>query len=127
MPEYIEREALIAEYDRVHEGPAGGARQLMVDAPAVNVVVTPCKVGDMIYEDIFDKYGTGICIERKVVGFHIGEFPNWRGAQRKQYFIVHHKTTNTISHLNFDKLGKTVFLSKEEAEKVLKEVQNGYL
>ena len=37
MPEYIEREALIAEYDRVHEGPAGGARQLMVDAPAADV------------------------------------------------------------------------------------------
>ena len=38
MAEYIEREALIAEYDRVHEGPAGGARKLMVDAPAVDVV-----------------------------------------------------------------------------------------
>ena len=44
MPEYIEREALIAEYDRVHEGPAGGARKLMVDAPAANVVeVVRCK------------------------------------------------------------------------------------
>ena len=42
--EYIEREALIAEYDRVHKGPAGGARKLMVDAPAVDVVeVVRCK------------------------------------------------------------------------------------
>ena len=38
MPEYIEREALIAEYDRVHKGPAGGARKLMVEAPAADVV-----------------------------------------------------------------------------------------
>lgn len=38
MPEYIEREALIAEYDRVHKGPAGGARKLMVEAPACDVV-----------------------------------------------------------------------------------------
>lgn len=38
MAEYIEREALIAEYDRVHKGPAGGARKLMVDAPAADVV-----------------------------------------------------------------------------------------
>lgn len=38
MAEYIEREALIAEYDRVHKGPAGGARKLMVDAPACDVV-----------------------------------------------------------------------------------------
>lgn len=38
MAEYIEREALIAEYDRVHIGEAGGARKLMVDAPACDVV-----------------------------------------------------------------------------------------
>lgn len=38
MKEYIDREALIAEYDRVHQGPAGGARKLMVDAPAADVV-----------------------------------------------------------------------------------------
>ena len=36
--EYIERGALIAEYDRVHVGPAGGARKLMVDALAADVV-----------------------------------------------------------------------------------------
>lgn len=35
--EYIERNALIAEYDRVHIGPAGGARKLMVDAPTADV------------------------------------------------------------------------------------------
>ena len=35
--EYIERNALIAEYDRVHKGPAGGARKLMVEAPACDV------------------------------------------------------------------------------------------
>lgn len=36
--EYIERGALIAEYDRLHIGVAGGARKLMVDAPAADVV-----------------------------------------------------------------------------------------
>ena len=42
--EYIERFALIAEYDRVHIGAAGGARKLMVDAPAVDAVeVVRCK------------------------------------------------------------------------------------
>lgn len=44
MAEYIEREALIAEYDRVHIGEAGGARKLMVEAPAADVVeVVRCK------------------------------------------------------------------------------------
>lgn len=44
MKEYIDREKLIAEYDRVHVGPAGGARKLMVDAPTADVVeVVRCK------------------------------------------------------------------------------------
>lgn len=42
--ELIYREDLIAEYDRVHKGPAGGARKLMVDAPAVDAVeIVRCK------------------------------------------------------------------------------------
>jgi hypothetical protein len=42
--EYIERNALIAEYDRIHVGAPGGARKLMVDAPASDVVeVVRCK------------------------------------------------------------------------------------
>lgn len=44
MVEYIDRAKLIAEYDRVHIGPAGGARKLMVDAPTADVVeVVRCK------------------------------------------------------------------------------------
>ena len=44
MAEYIDREALIAEYDRVHIGAPGGARKLMVDAPAADVEeVVRCK------------------------------------------------------------------------------------
>lgn len=34
MDDLISRKALIAEYDRVHIGPPGGARKLMEDAPA---------------------------------------------------------------------------------------------
>lgn len=42
--EYIEREALLAEYDRVHVGPPGGARKLIAKAPAADVVeVVRCK------------------------------------------------------------------------------------
>jgi len=32
----INKEDLIAEYDRVHQGPPGGARKLMEDAPVVD-------------------------------------------------------------------------------------------
>ena len=44
MARLIDADALIAEYDRVHIGPAGGARKLMVDAPTVDAVeVVRCK------------------------------------------------------------------------------------
>lgn len=40
----IDKDALIAEYDRVHIGPAGGARKLMEDSPTVDAVeVVRCK------------------------------------------------------------------------------------
>ena len=38
MARYIDIDKLIAEYDRVHIGLAGGARKLMVEAPTADVV-----------------------------------------------------------------------------------------
>lgn len=38
MAEYIEREALLAEYDRLHTGEPGRARKLIAEAPAADVV-----------------------------------------------------------------------------------------
>lgn len=38
MDDLISRKAMIAEYDRVHIGPPGGARKLMEDAPGVDAV-----------------------------------------------------------------------------------------
>ena len=44
MDDYINRRKIIEEYDRQHKGPAGGARKLMVEAPAADVVeVVRCK------------------------------------------------------------------------------------
>ena len=57
MAEYIEREALLAEYDRVHVGIAGGARKLIEDAPAVDVApvvharwILPTKIGHRYFD-----------------------------------------------------------------------------
>lgn len=44
MSRYIDADKLIAEYDRVHVGPPGGARKLMVDAPTADVA--PVKHGE---------------------------------------------------------------------------------
>ena len=37
MARYVDVDELIAEYDRVHIGVAGGARKLMVEAPTADV------------------------------------------------------------------------------------------
>ena len=38
MMALIEKEKLIAEYDRVHQGPPGGARKLMTEAQEVQAI-----------------------------------------------------------------------------------------
>jgi hypothetical protein len=44
MDDYISREYLLAEYDRQHQGPPGGARKIIAEAPAADVVeVVRCR------------------------------------------------------------------------------------
>ena len=52
MPEYIEREPLLVEYDREHEGPPGRARELIVNAPAVDVA--PVRHGRWEQKEVFE-------------------------------------------------------------------------
>lgn len=60
MAEYIERQALLAEYDRVHVGPPGGARKLIEEAPAADVVpVVHGRWGN--YEPFTDGYRCSHC------------------------------------------------------------------
>ena len=51
MPRYTDIDKLIAEYDRVHVGPAGGARKLMVEAPIADVAPR-AEVAREIFEEI---------------------------------------------------------------------------
>ena len=89
------------------------------------VIVPPCKVGDVVYQTVLLKDKTGFIVERKVVGFHLGDFPDIRGHKRMQYLIIHHDATNSITHIDIAQIGKTVFLTKEEAEAKLKEGVQG--
>ena len=46
--DYISREEILAEYDRQHKGPSGGARKMIETWPAADVVpVVRCK--DCLY------------------------------------------------------------------------------
>lgn len=58
MARYTDIDKLIAEYDRVHVGHAGGARKLMVEAPIADVAPR-AEVGEPL-EDLlveFDEFG----------------------------------------------------------------------
>ena len=82
------------------------------------VLVMPCKVGETVYmiERIFD-IDNGICDEicaRKVIG-HGGN------ALNKLWLIGSGGICNVSIFLS--EFGKTVFLTREEAEKALREIQ----
>ena len=88
---------------------------------ANGVIVPPCKVGDTVYETMLCKFGKGGFVrQHEVVGFHLGYFPTLRGTQRKQYLVCFSTELNRIYHVSLDNLGKTVFLTREEAERELK-------
>ncbi len=78
---------------------------------------TPCKVGDKVYK-IMTSFG--YVRECKVVGFHLGKFPTLRGIKRKEYFVCY--ADHYLYHIPFDDIGKTVFLSHEDAEKALEDL-----
>ena len=79
-----------------------------------NIIVPPCKVGDKVYE-VLPKVNH--IRTNTVVGFHLGKFPNIRGHKRKEYLVCY--SDYSLTHIDIEKFGKTVFLSREEAERVL--------
>ena len=92
---------------------------------ANGVIVPPCKVGDKVYSIIYQKKNvvSHILIE-EYVGIHLSNAPDLRGHRRKNYIIVWNENTNSIRHIDINKIGKTVFLTKEEAEEKLRELNN---
>lgn len=132
--EYIEREALIARYDAEHVGPPGRARELITTAPAADVVevvhgelteyirellraekdgrlvVLPCKVGDELWS--FSTYPTA-----RVYGFTVTDISTLNGRT-----VLNTLGCGTLWERD---IGKTVFLTREEAEKALEARKNG--
>ena len=82
---------------------------------ANGVIVPPCKVGDTIY----------MLVTRHTVCF---EYPNGKmqRVENQHTFIKETCLTKANFFKVIDRFGKTVFLTKEEAEKKLKELnRNG--
>lgn len=132
--EFIERGALIARYDAEHIGPPGRARELITTAPAADVVevvhgeltehirellraekdgrlvVLPCKVGDELWS--FSTYPTA-----RVYGFTVKDISTLNGRT-----VLNTLGCGTLWERD---IGKTVFFTREEAEKALETRKNG--
>ena len=86
----------------------------------------PCAVGDIVYAP----HWCWTTIDRTIVPYQITNITitqNKKGEWTKKYRAMEVKNGKTIDwQLNFafDEIGKTVFLTPEEANKKLKELEN---
>ena len=80
------------------------------------IVVPPCKVGDRLYE-VTGRKTISVYKVRAIRVELFGLFIEWD--------IVEGFVWQSLSGINAGEIGKTVFLTREEAEKALKEVEQG--
>jgi uncharacterized CHY-type Zn-finger protein len=95
------------------------------------MIELPCKVGDTIYRLVFCKdetqhpmtYSPSHYIKETVVGLHICDsrlrVNALSNSRYRDYLIVNNN--EILSHISVNKIGKTVFLTREQAEQALRE------
>lgn len=87
-----------------------------------NVIVLPCKVRDTVFED-----GLSSVIKFKVIGFKFGrmydqDIEDYEDeAFSDEWHVEIDSSSGWKQSVPFSQIGKTVFLTREEAEKALKE------
>ena len=104
----IYREDLLTEYDRVHIGPPGGARKLIAEAPTVDAVELPCRIGNVVW-------GIKKCNQKYVAK---------RAPVTQMFFVENMRLCICVKDVCRGEWGKKVFATKEEAEAALAE-RNG--
>ena len=83
----------------------------------------PCKVGDTVYHE--SQYAT---VHKGVQAYQITNImisQNKKGEWTKKYramMLLNGRIVDSQLNFSFDDLGKTVFLTKEEAEQALKQM-----
>jgi RNA recognition motif-containing protein len=80
---------------------------------ANGVIVPPCIIGEKIY----------MVVTRKTVSFDINK-DGMRRIESEHSFIKQSRLTKLNFFKVIEDFGKTVFLSREDAERALKEVRN---
>jgi hypothetical protein len=108
------------------------AEQLLAEG----VIVPPCKVGDTLWkiEDVWhldDRATWKYHYEKEILEFMVRSISiscNSKGVCTKKIRICEVKNGKTINYqrnIEFDGIGKSVFLTREEAEKALERSENG--
>lgn len=96
--------------------------KLLEDTPTLkNIILMPCDIGDTIYEVIFTKEGTGSHIRGLICsGIHIAEkVTRWHLEMPCRYIVVKTPEGHSL-RLRMDELGKTLFLTREDAEAAMR-------
>lgn len=92
---------------------------------ANGVIVPPCKVGDKVYYINTFYQKNPIIIKCEVDALHITSGKNRIGHKKPSYALIINENMKSLStRVYFENFGKTVFFTKEEAEKVLMESEN---
>ena len=101
--------------------------QNLIDAEEKGLLLRlPCKVGDTVYHE--KKYATWLrgVNEYQITNIIVSQ--NKKGIWTKKYramMLLNGKTTTTSVDFSFEDIGKTVFLTKEEAESALEKMKGG--
>ncbi len=116
MADLISRKALFKAFERAawynNADRDEIAEEILLQIPTVNAVVLPCKVGDTVYtpQDFGEEYRPFVDIG-KVFAIGIDE-------RNTMWVSVRYESGLTYYHTS-DDIGKTMFLTREEAEKAL--------
>ena len=81
------------------------------------VIVCPVPIGSYVYEV---RYSNKECTEgficrRLVAGMHLYDEKSRRGLRRGQYMVLRSETGYS-AHVNINQIGKTIFVTEEEAK-----------
>lgn len=85
------------------------------------VIEIPCNLGDTIYEVMRLGGDDPYIISSVVCAIHITDGSRGRCQhKRESYLVAASEVTNWTKHYNINKIGKTIFLTREEAVKAIK-------
>ena len=92
------------------------------NAPTVDAMPLPCKLGDPVYIIVNLKSGNpSHIVERKCTGIHIVEKVMGHRAEKARRYLVTNSDIGFAEHTPFAKIGELVFFTREEAEAALAE------